>query len=486
MAGSRSVNLEANKNDDVIRLGDIFRVLWKNIILIAIITVAVFVVGIIYTFGIASPTYSSTSVISVVKENSSGDSVDYTNSRTLAGNAAELITQEVILREVAHDFADEGVTLTSLKDMISVSSETTSYFVYVTVECGDAVLSGELANALVNELINYSNNSTEGIGLVLQGAISVTTEASTGVYTSPNKVLYLAIFLIGGLVVGCIVAYVKEFCSSKFRTRDDIESYLDEKVIGYFIDDKSKDRNVSKAENERRSVELVKPSVRNYEPYNKLFTNIKYSDVDNPYRVIMFTSSQEKELKSSTLGNLACCLAYNKQNVVVIDMDMRKPIQHKMFKVPKDSGIIEYIDGSCSKDDIIKHTEYGVDVITAGKKVINPIVIIESSGFKKLIAELVKVYDYVLIDTPPALACSDAAAISKLCDGVIFNVAMRDVKKKKAAIALQSLKDVDAKIIGVNVTKAEASRHDDSYYYYSDKYYISAKPNGDGSDGESA
>ena len=312
MARSRSVNLEANKNDDVIRLGDIFRVLWKNIILIAIITAAVFVVGIVYTFGIARPSYSSTAVISVVKENSSGDSVDYTNSRTLAGNAAELITQEVILREVVSDFADEGVTLTSLKEMISVSSETTSYFVYVTVECGDAVLSCELANALVNELINYSNNSTEGIGLVLQGAISVTTVASTGVYTSPNKVLYLAIFLIGGLVVGCIVAYVKEFCSSKFRTRDDIESYLDEKVIGYFIDDKSKDKNVSKAENERRSVELVKPSVRNYEPYNKLFTNIKYSDVDNPYRVIMFTSSQEKELKSSTLGNLACCLAYNK------------------------------------------------------------------------------------------------------------------------------------------------------------------------------
>lgn len=482
MAGSRSVNLEANKNDDVIRLGDIFRVLWKNIILIAIITVAVFVVGIIYTFGIANPQYSSEqSFVVAVRDNSTGDITTGTPSTTVINTVSGLVTVTNVLEPVA---TANNLSLNALRDMVTVTSATNNGIISITVECGDPDQAEKLANAIFASLEDYLERTS--ISDYYGCAVVEASPASQAVYTSPNKVLYLAIFLIGGLVVGCIVAYVKEFCSSKFRTRDDIESYLDEKVIGYFIDDKSKDRNVSKAENERRSVELVKPSVRNYEPYNKLFTNIKYSDVDNPYRVIMFTSSQEKELKSSTLGNLACCLAYNKQNVVVIDMDMRKPIQHKMFKVPKDSGIIEYIDGSCSKDDIIKHTEYGVDVITAGKKVINPIVIIESSGFKKLIAELVKVYDYVLIDTPPALACSDAAAISKLCDGVIFNVAMRDVKKKKAAIALQSLKDVDAKIIGVNVTKAEASRHDDSYYYYSDKYYISAKPNGDGSDGESA
>ena len=474
--------MEANKNDDVIRLGDIFRVLWKNIILIAIITVAVFVVGIIYTFGIANPQYSSEqSFVVAVRDNSTGDITTGTPSTTVINTVSGLVTVTNVLEPVA---TANNLSLNALRDMVTVTSATNNGIISITVECGDPDQAEKLANAIFASLEDYLERTS--ISDYYGCAVVEASPASQAVYTSPNKVLYLAIFLIGGLVVGCIVAYVKEFCSSKFRTRDDIESYLDEKVIGYFIDDKSKDKNVSKAENERRSVELVKPSVRNYEPYNKLFTNIKYSDVDNPYRVIMFTSSQEKELKSSTLGNLACCLAYNKQNVVVIDMDMRKPIQHKMFKVPKDSGIIEYIDGSYSKDDIIKHTEYGVDVITAGKKVINPIVIIESSGFKKLIAELVKVYDYVLIDTPPALACSDAAAISKLCDGVIFNVAMRDVKKKKAAIALQSLKDVDAKIIGVNVTKAEASRHDDSYYYYSDKYYISAKPNGDGSEGESA
>ena len=286
--------MEANKNDDVIRLGDIFRVLWKNIILIAIITVAVFVVGIIYTFGIANPQYSSEqSFVVAVRDNSTGDITTGTPSTTVINTVSGLVTVTNVLEPVA---TANNLSLNALRDMVTVTSATNNGIISITVECGDPDQAEKLANAIFASLEDYLERTS--ISDYYGCAVVEASPASQAVYTSPNKVLYLAIFLIGGLVVGCIVAYVKEFCSSKFRTRDDIESYLDEKVIGYFIDDKSKDRNVSKAENERRSVELVKPSVRNYEPYNKLFTNIKYSDVDNPYRVIMFTSSQEKELKA--------------------------------------------------------------------------------------------------------------------------------------------------------------------------------------------
>lgn len=467
--------MDTNKNDDVIRLGDIFRVLWKNIILIAIITVAVFVVGIIYTFGIARPQYSSSSTFLVaVSTPSTGgsDNVNLSDSLRLVTTAAQLVTEDNTLRPVAED---NDLSVTELRDMVSVSYNTDSFLVTVTVECGNSTLSMRLANELVESLIDIANTDGSGVDILFKNTISMTSSATRGVYSSPNRALYLAIFFIGGLVVACIVVYIKEFCSNKFRNRDDIENYLDQKVLGYFIDDKTKDKNLSKDEREARQVELVEPGIRAYEPYNKLFTNIRYSNVDNPYRVIMITSSQEKELKSTTIGNFACCMAYNKLNVVLIDMDMRKPVQHKLFKVSKDKGISEYVGGTCSEGEIIKHTKYGVDVITTGKKVINPVVIIESAAFKQLIADLAAKYDYVLIDTPPALACSDAAAISKLCDGVIFNVSMRDVKKKKAAIAVQSLKDVNANIIGVNVTKAVADKHDDSYYYYSDKYYSNAQ-----------
>lgn len=459
--------MEENKNDDVIRLGDIFHVLWKNIILIAVITAVIFVCGIVYTFAIAKPQYSSDqSFVVALRDVSTGDITEGTPSVNVVNTVSGLVTENRVLQPVADD---NNLSVSSLRDMITVTTATNSFIIKITVECGNPELSATLAKEVFESLKNFLE--TTNIQDYYSCAVVETSPATTGIYTSPNKVLYLAIFLIGGIVVGCVAVYIKEFCSTKFRNKNEVEDYLGAKVIGMFVDDKEKGRKDNRSANVQRHVELVKPSMRNYEPYNKLFTNIKYSNVDDPYRTIMITSSQERELKSSTLGNFACCMAYNKQKVVVVDMDMRKPVQHKLFHVAKDKGIIEFVDGSCTKEEIIKHTNYGVDIITAGKKVINPVVIIESAGFKKLLAELVEQYDYILIDTPPALACSDACSISKLCDGVIFNVAMADVKKKKAVAALQSLRDVDARIIGVNITKAKTDGHDD--YYYNDKYYTS-------------
>ena len=472
--------MEVKKQDDVIRLGDIFRVLWKNIILIVVITAVVFVCGIIYTFGIAQPQYSAEqSFVVAVRDNSTGNIGAGTPSTTVINTVSGLVTENNVLAPVADA---NNLSVNSLRSMVTVTSATNNGIIYITVECGDPDMAVILANAIFDSLEEFLAETS--IQQYYGCAVVESSPAMEGVYTSPNKVLYLTIFLIAGLVAGCIVVYIKEFCSSKFRTKDDIESYLGQKVIGYFVDDRTKaEKKNAKKQGGREIADIVKPDIRNYEPYNKLLTNIKYSNVDNPYKVIEVTSSQERELKSSMLANFACCIAYNNHKVVLVDMDMRKSIQHKIFKVAKDKGVIEYVDGSCTIEDIIKHTNYGVDVITAGKKVINPIVIIESAGFRKLIEELRKEYDYVLIDTPPVLACSDAAAISKLCDGVLFNVAMKDVKKKKAEAALQSLEGVNAHIIGINVTKADAKNGDDGYYY-SDKYYASENIAGKVSDAD--
>ncbi len=464
--------MEAEKQDDVIKLGDIFRVFWKNIILIAVITVAAFVVGIIYTFGIVSPQYTSSATFLVaISSTGSSEDVDYTNSLRLVTTAAELVTEENVLGPVA---TANGLTSSELRNMVSVSYSTDSFLVTVSVECSSSTLSMRLANALVESLIEVANTDDSGVDLLFKNTISVTSSATRGVYSSPNKVLYLAIFLVGGLVIGCIVAYVKEFCSSKFRSSKDIESYLGVKVVGYFCDDPKKDKNVSKDSNTDRKVELVEPSMRAYEPYNKLFTNIKFSNVDRPYHIIMFTSSQEQELKSTTVGNSACSLANNREKVIVVDLDLRKPVQHKLFGVRKELGVSEYVGGTAVLNDIIKHGKYGVDVITAGKRIINPVVVIESAAIKRLFAELSNMYDYIIIDAPPVIACTDALSISKICDGVVFNVSMRDAKKKKVALAIQSLREVGAEIVGVNVTKGVASKHDDYYrHYYSDNNYYS-------------
>lgn len=465
-----SNNMELSNREETIRLGDLFHVLWKNIILVAIITAVIFVCGIIYTFAIAQPQYSSEATFIVaVNVSGSSDNVDYSNSLRLVETAAQLVTEDGVIDPVAekHD-----ISAASLKNMVSVQSSSTNFLVKLSVETSDPALSKSLAEDLVESLITFCNSEDSGADRLLQNAISFTSHASDAVYSSPNKVLYLIISLLGGLVVACVAVFIKEFCSTRFRNKDEVERYLGQKVIGYIINDKQKEADALFAKKGTpRPVQLVKPGLRSYEPYNKLLSNIKYSSMDNPYRAIMITSSQERELKSTTIGNFACCIAYNKQKVVLVDADLRKPNQHRLFKVDKNKGIIDYVDGSCTAAEIVKHTEYGVDIVTAGKKVINPLVILESDAFKKLISELKGMYDYVLIDTPPVLACTDAGAVSKACDGVVFNLAIKDVKKKQAAIALQSLNDVQADVIGINITKAEADKDDTAYYYYYNNYY---------------
>lgn len=458
--------MEEKKQDDVIRLGDIFRVLWKNIILVAIVAVVIFVFGIIYTYVIARPQYRAEQTFVVAVTDGDGAVTQGAPSAGIINTVSSLAVGYNVLNPVAEA---NGLSYGDLREMVTVSSETNNYLIKIAVECGDPDLAAKLANEIFASLSDYVEGNS--IDKYYGCTVIESSPATFGAYTSPNKALYLALFFVGGLAAGCIVVYAKEFCTNRFRGKEDVENYLGARVIGYFVNDRAKD---SAKNGGREMAGLVKPDMRNYEPYNKLLTNIKYSNVDDPYRVIMVTSSQERELKSSTLANFACCIAYNNHKVLLIDMDMRKPVQHKLFNVSKEKGIIEYVDGSCTAEEIVKHTNYGVDVITAGKRVINPVVIIESANFKKLLSELRGQYDYILLDTPPLLVCSDAAAISKLCDGVIFNMAIKDVRKKMVAAAMRSLRDVNARIIGVNVTKAAADKRDEAYYYYGDKYYANA------------
>ncbi len=456
---------EENQNEKTISLSDLFRKLWKNKILIAIITAVVFVVGAIYTFVLVKPSYTSKASFIVGLSSSTGnvnsdESYDYLNSLRLVPTVVPLVKEQIVLREVAEAF---DVSENALAGMISVYNEENSLLVSVSVKCSNPELSKNLANAVVEKLIEVANTN-ENLGLI-KNTIVQTSTAKTGVYTSPNKTLYLVLFFLGGLVAACIVVFFKEFASNKFKTKNEVESVLGDKIIGYFIDDEAKKIKVKGKSNQSHAhFELLTPGIRNYEPYNTLFTNVKYSCLERPNKVVMITSSHESELKSTIACNLAACIRNNDKRVIVIDLDTRKPAVHKFFKVPKETGLVEFIEGSCGEEDIIKHSDYGVDVITSGKKIPNPLVILEHSQLGKLIEKLKEEYDYVIIDTPPVLVCSDAVIISKLCDGVIFNVTMNDVKKKEAKNALNCLRVVGASIIGLNVTKGAPEENDTRYY----------------------
>lgn len=470
MEENTGIQNEAPERESTIRLGELFAALWKNIVLLAVITAVIFAAGLVYTFGIAEEKFASTATFSVVI-NDDADSTqpsnefDLTNSQKLIGTVVSLIKGDKIYGMV--EDAHPDVTEADLGSCVTVSSGDDSFIISVTAEHPNKTTAMNMANFVVDALINYTNTSDDNLALVLRNAVTRISYAKLGTYSSPNKVLYSAVSLLGGLVVGCVVVFIKEFASNKFRTRKEVEELLEDRVIGAFVDDKSKkEKGRRKGRGSHSATRLVEPSVRSYEPYNNLLTNIRYSDLEHPYGVIMITSTGEGELKSTTLANLAACAAHNGKKVLLIDLDLRKAIMHRVFTVPRERGIVDFLDGSRSEEEVIKHTASGVDLITAGRKVLNPVAVIEDSRLGQFIESLRIRYDYIFLDAPPVLVCSDAQAISKFSDGVIFNVAMRDVKKKDAREAIASLRLVGARIIGINTTKCDPKGRGGYYYYY--------------------
>lgn len=441
-----------------ITLDDLVRILKKNIILVAIITIVVFIIGTVYTLAIVKPTYKSTTsvIVAIDNESSSTDqNVDYTNSLKIIETVAAFTEEDIVLEPVAEN---NNLKVDSLKKMVSTSTSTTKYMFYISVTNTNSVTAGKLTNEIYKSLSNEIENNEAIKNFRI--TVSQASVAKDGVYNSPNKTLYLIVSLVIGFVLAFVVVCVKELLSNKYKDKKEIENSINEKIIGVFGNDKSKEKN------QDSSTTLIKNEIAVVEPYNKLATNIKYLKLENPYKVLLVTSTVMDELKSTICCNFAYSLALNNKKVCVVDLDVRKPVVHKVFKVSKENGLVEYIQDAITKEELIKHTESGVDVITVGSNVINPLAVIEANKLKELVNELRNEYDYVLLDTAPVMAASDSLIAAKLADGVVYNIAINQAKKKDVQDSIASIKRLGNEIIGIVITKAYFEKSDSKYYNY--------------------
>lgn len=223
-------------------------------------------------------------------------------------------------------------------------------------------------------------------------------------------------------------------------------------------------------ENTRKIVYTEDAPKRIIEGYNRLKDNVLYMSADGNNKVIQFESAVAGEGKTSITCNLAVSLGLTDKKVVVVDLDFRKPKDHIVFEQSKDIGISEYLLGTATREQIIKHTKYqNVDLITGGEKIHNSSLVLVSEVFKNLIKSLKDEYDYVLLDCAPVLQISDYIHISKVSDGVIFVVAYGKTIKNQAADAVKELKRNDINILGTVFSMYDRKKdrgYGYKYYYY--------------------
>ncbi len=215
----------------------------------------------------------------------------------------------------------------------------------------------------------------------------------------------------------------------------------------------------------------------NMEVYRQLRTNIEYSSFNKDIQVICVTSSNPAEGKSSVASNLATVAIAKYEKVLLIDCDLRKPVQHKIFKVSNKLGISNLMKDKSEVDLEIggyfqkfkdNSTDGKLYVLTSGKSVPNPQEMLASERFKELIEKFREMFDYIIIDCPPLNAVADAIPVSSIVDGTLFVVSAMDTDKSEAKNALTMLQRNGANVLGCVLTKVDITSK--SYYSYYGNY----------------
>ena len=207
---------------------------------------------------------------------------------------------------------------------------------------------------------------------------------------------------------------------------------------------------------------------------------MQFLAVDNPPRVIVVASSLPNEGKSTTAINIALALAEADHNVVLVDGDMRRPKLDKYLDLVGTVGFSTVLSGGAALDEALQKTRFPrLTVLTSGVLPPNPSELLGTLAAKKVFSELRAQFDYVIVDSSPLLAVTDAAILAASADGVLMMARFGQTKREQLAHAVKNLEDVDASLLGAVLTMTPTRRiasYNYSYTYYGDQPSSNSPP----------
>jgi succinoglycan biosynthesis transport protein ExoP len=211
--------------------------------------------------------------------------------------------------------------------------------------------------------------------------------------------------------------------------------------------------------------------------FRALRTSLYAANANKPGKILLITSAAPREGKSVIAANLAAVLAQGEKRVLLIDADLHRPMQHKLYGVSGDYGLAEILtglgghawpngSGEMIKGGIQKIGPLRLDLIAAGSELADASGMLGSDTMKMLLDSLSEHVDYVIIDSPPLLAVADALMMSTQVDGVVLVASAGSSHRKQLEKALRSLSEVNANVVGVVLNRQEAGSDG-----YNKKYY---------------
>ena len=297
----------------------------------------------------------------------------------------------------------------------------------------------------------------------------------------PKKQLIIALAALASLVLSMLMAFLYEQMDDTIKSTNDIEGKLGMKLLGILPLVKNGLFNRSR-ELPLNPADIPDKKGTFSEAVNTARTALCMDDSAGPRKVIMVTSSVPGEGKSTASINLAYSLA-QLERVLLIDCDMRRPTVAKAAGMDKNvSGLSNLITNSAPAKECIKRGAFdgALDILPSGPIPDQPLELLSSKRFEKIVEQLSQHYDRIVIDSAPTQAVSDALVLSKLCDAVVYAVKSHDTSIELVRRGLQRLKQVKAPVAGVLITQVDIDRitaYGGDYYYqgYYDYYGYTEK-----------
>jgi capsular exopolysaccharide synthesis family protein len=306
----------------------------------------------------------------------------------------------------------------------------------------------------------------------------VETATVPGVPVRPRVALNVAVGLIAGFLIGFALAWLREQLDASIKTPNDIEQKLGITFLGLLpeLDEGGKRRRSRRHRRPGPVTEPIgipelivhsRPSSGLAEAARTIRTNLMFMNPDRPSKTILVSSAAPSEGKTTVACSIAIALAQGGQRVCIVDCDLRRPRLHRIFDRPGDQGVTTVLVGDAAIEDVAKPTMVtNLWSIPTGPLPPNPADVLQSERFRDFIHELSGQFDRVVIDSPPLVAVTDSAIISRLVDGTVFVVRAFKTGKYLGAQGLRALRDVEAPIIGAVLNAVDLDHHEYAYHYY--------------------
>ena len=366
--------------------------------------------------------------------------------------------------ELANVFVmkDNKILLDSLRSKISMSSVDSTEVMRITAITNNPEISAAICNSL-------SDSASEClIRIVGAGSVEI-IDVANPIYSpvSPNKPKITLLGALAGLLVSVLIVFVIDFFDNTIKSSEIITNKYNKAVFGEIINFGSKK---SEGLNSHSTIIDSKMDFNVIENYKSIRSNIIFAFSTLNRKVLAVSSANPGEGKSTTASNIALAFSQTGGKILLIDGDMRKPVQHKIFNLGNKKGLSTAIGHMNSVEESInKGVNEQLDVMTSGPIPPNPSEMLASQQFVDMIKELESQYDYIIIDTPPVNVVSDTFVMNKVISGLILVVeyAKTTFYELQDAIKRADLSEINLIGFVLNNISRKGSGH---YYSYKYKY----------------